>query len=81
MGFHWFSNALDTANGIPDNKRNWAVAGCRHDVLLGIPWNKKFNPRVDCEDTSVSISGDFLLSDEGQKIKQEPFLDMRYRCQ
>lgn len=39
---------------------NWAVADCRYDVLLGMPWHKEMRPVVDYAIPSVVVDGEPL---------------------
>ena len=34
---------------------NWIVANCRYDVLLGMPWHRKENPKVDYKNLEVTV--------------------------
>ncbi len=36
---------------------NWAVANTRYDALLGMPWHKVYNPKIDYRKHSVHIEG------------------------
>lgn len=39
----------------------YAVADCRYDFMLGMPWQKEATPVVDYSNSSVSVGGELLL--------------------
>ena len=41
-------------------RSNWAVADCRYDVLLGMPWHVRHNPDIDYEARSIPVNLDPL---------------------
>lgn len=43
-----------------DYLSNWAIADCRHDVLLGMPWHKSCAPTVDYCTPAVQVDGEWL---------------------
>ena len=44
---------------------NWAVADCRYDVLLGMPWHVATKPNVDYDPPAVSVDGTCLPLEHG----------------
>lgn len=52
---------------------NWAVADCRYDVLLGMPWHVEVQPEVDYSGPNVVVQGEVLpklpQQDCGHNIK------------
>lgn len=39
---------------------NWALADCRFDVLLGMPWHKELQHTVDYSIPNVTVEGEVL---------------------
>lgn len=52
---------------------NWVVSDCRYDVLLGMPWHIKNNPKTDYENRTVSVGNTSLPTlhnpEDGVKIQ------------
>lgn len=39
---------------------NRSVSNIRYDVLLGVPWHKEENPRINYQDRTVKVNGKIL---------------------
>ena len=55
---------------------NWAIADCRYDVLLGMPWHEHFSPKVDYTDRTVMVDGKPLPIMESNGHKRKPTVEI-----